>query len=284
MRLTESEYWKRRSRLDVVSYGKLRAFMENPRAFRKGVPKKLTETMIEGLLVDCQLFEPENIDVRFGITSFDEWRSGDAKAEVAEIRESGRIAVKKAWVEESYTKAQAILQNDETLPSPSSVLLDKDGAWNGESQMGIAHELLDGLYYVSKPDWAPGPGMWEDWLFDLKDVPSLDQRSWMGKIADFKYHWQAASYLDSYNAETGQNRKRFGWILVEKSPPYDSGIIECPPEALAVGLNEWAEALRDYYQAYKTDTWNSPLHTGIEDAPMQVGLPHWYGKLAGGSR
>jgi hypothetical protein len=284
MRLTEADYWKRRSRLDVVSYGKLRAFMENPRAFRLGKAKERTDAMVGGLLVDCELFEPENLAERFVATDFDEWRSNDAKAQVAEIEASGRIPVKRKWLDKAHEEAQAILQNDQTLPSPSSVLLDADGCWNGESQMGIAHELLDGLFYVSKPDWAPGPGLWEDWIFDLKRVPSIDRRSWMGKVADFKYHWQAASYLDSFNAETGQNRKKFGWILVESSPPYDSGVVECPPEALDIGRAEWTDAINSYYTALTTDTWLSPLHTGFSDVPVQIGLPEWYGKASRASR
>jgi hypothetical protein len=90
--------------------------------------------------------------------------------------------------------------------------------------------------------------------------------------------------LDSFNAETGQNRKKFGWILVESSPPYDSGVVECPPEALDIGRTEWTDAINSYYTALTTDTWLSPLHTGFSDVPVQIGLPEWYGKASRASR
>jgi hypothetical protein len=307
MHLTDAEYWKVRNRLDVVSYGKLRDFMANPRAYKLGRAKEQSDPMIKGSLVDCLLFEPQSFFDRFEFrTETDKngeyaLRSNAAKAEYKAIQERGRTPIKPEWADDALAQVKAVHLSADTKPAPWSVLrkefdpkayLDAleemirtktpiagiGDVLNGEAQLGICRKLSANgveLSFCGKLDFRPGYGEYADAIVDAKLITPGTLDSWTNKVNDMSYHWQAASYLDIdrwQNPDT--SRTRFIWLLIENKFPFDCGLVQCSASALEIGRAQYRKATERYAECLREDHWPSPYHTN-DGLPAVVGLPDW---------
>lgn len=283
MRVTEAEYWQLRHEHTTVSYGKLKRFAANPRKFRIGPPQKTTANMTAGNLLDCLMFTPGEFDSRFGILKYDELRTKAAKGQRDSILESGKTPVKKQEVDTAYAQLNAVLHTD-VKPEPwRAIWTDRDGvALNGDAQGGISRGLKSlGLTVVGKPDFAPAKdGPYGDCLVDLKLTAACGLDAWSRQVVNFAYHWQAALYLDLFNAETGEERTRFLHLVVESEAPYDCGLVELSPNDIADGQIEYQQAMEDYAYCLRNNEWPS-AYSGTPDyetdnvAPLMVSLPRW---------
>lgn len=161
----------------------------------------------------------------------------------------------------------------------------------GNGQVAILREINPELdfHFMGKLDLVPDASnpIWGNWILDLKRTSAGGLKKWLNKVFDFRYHWQAASYLDLYNAEFNEDRNRFGWIVVEDKWPYDCGIVEATPRMINAGRAEYSAAMRRYESALENNLWESPYTShftfanddGIEyPAPVSVDLPNWYSK------
>lgn len=311
MRLSDRDYWARRAQLDVVSYGKLRLFAANPRAFRLSKVRERSDAMVRGSILDCLVFEPHRFHERFGFRTVETkggkvtLQSNAQKEEFATIEASGRTPILKEWASTAYNQLVALFGNTETLPAPWSALVTSGAdqadylhelqrfvldptapppeaqVLCGEGQPGIARRVADlGLTFVAKPDFAPTSGPFADALVDLKLTSECSFRAWSRKVETLCYHWQAGSYLDLWNAENpNDQRERFVWLVVDVDAPHDSGIVECGYQSLQTGREEYQEAMRRYAECLRNNHWPSPFHTGTE-LPVTVELPRWHKALS----
>ena len=285
-RLTEAQYWELRQEHTTVSYGKLKRFSANPRKFRIGPQQKTTASMSAGNLLDCLMFTPGEFDSRFGILEYDDLRTKAAKEQRDSILTDGKIPVKKQEVTTAYSQLNAVLTTD-VRPEPwRAIWTDRDGVTlNGEAQGGISRAVRSlRLNVVGKPDFAPAKdGPYGDCLVDLKLTAACGLDAWSRQVVNFAYHWQAAMYLDLYNAETGEERTRFLHLVVESEAPYDCGLVELSPDAIATGQVEYLQAMEDYAYCIRESSWPSaysgPLDYGRDNpAPPMVSLPKWHQK------
>lgn len=307
MHLTDQEYWKVRNRIDVVSYGKLRDFSANPRAYKLGREKEQSDAMVKGSLVDCLLFEPQSFFDRFEFrTETDKngeyaLRSNAAKDEYKAIQERGRIPIKPDWATDALEQVKSVHLSTDTRPSPWGVLrADFDpkayldaleemlrtktpiegigDVLNGTAQLGICRKLSANgveLSFCGKLDFRPGVGEYSDAIVDAKLITPGTLDSWANKVNDMCYHWQAASYLD---LDKWQNptapRSRFIWLLIENKWPFDCGIVQCSASTLELGRIQYRRATERYVECLSENRWPSTYHTA-DGLPAVVGLPDW---------
>jgi hypothetical protein len=307
MHLTDQEYWMVRNRLDVVSYGKLRDFSANPRAYKLGREKEQSDPMVKGSLVDCLLFEPQSFFDRFEFRTVTDkngeyaLRSNAAKDEYAAIQERGRIPIKPDWATDALEQVKSVHLSTDTRPSPWGVLradfdpkayldaLDEmlrtktpiegiGDVLNGTAQLGICRKLSANgveLSFCGKLDFRPGVGEYSDAIVDAKLITPGTLDSWANKVNDMCYHWQAASYLD---LDKWQNptapRSRFIWLLIENKWPFDCGIVQCSASTLELGRVQYRRATERYLECLSENRWPSTYHTA-DGLPAVVGLPDW---------
>ena len=94
-----------------------------------------------------------------------------------------------------------------------------------------------------------------DCLVDLKTTAKVGStHDILRTITSFGYHWQAALYLDLWNAATGENRDRFIFCFIETSEPYETAWIELSPDFIELGRAGYMNAL---------SKWQACCATGI---------------------
>ena len=107
-------------------------------------------------------------------------------------------------------------------------------------------------------------------VVDLKTTKDKPTRYNVGKIvAEYGYHRQAAWYLDGANIVAPENR-RFVFVFVQKSEPFDVVCYELSAESIEQGRRENRRYLDLYMECMKTGHW-----PGISDRLELATLPAW---------
>jgi hypothetical protein len=199
------------------------------------------------------------------IIDADDWRSKaarDAKA-VAYAEGKTPLLAKDAAVVDAmagelraHPIASALLDPDHGQPERSLFTRDPDtGVW------------LRGMF-----DWLPNPGSGRYIIPDYKTVAGNgDPAAFARSMADYRYHGQAAWYLDLVRALGIADDPAFVFIVQSKVAPYLVSVIEPDAEAIDVGRTENRAAIDLYATCTANDEWPA-----WGDGVLPASLPPWY--------
>lgn len=248
----------------AVSKSQLWAFAKNPHkwAALRGQERASTPAMDWGSLVDCLILQPGELSKCFAVSPHAEFRTDVAKAWKA--AQTGTV-IKAAELAEAE-KAAAIVREHHF----ARMMLD--GAMTQVSAVASGKESGTGERFLGKcrMDIVPSlSGPFGDWLVDLKTTSSLSNLE--RTISDFGYHVQAAWYLDMWNAASGQDRKRWGFVFQESDAPYEIAVVELDQDAIARGREWYLNALEAWCLCHKTNNFPSPF----DDEIRVISLPKW---------
>lgn len=110
----------------------------------------------------------------------------------------------------------------------------------------------------------------DTFLGDLKSTKDASPEAFAKSAAQFRYHQQAAWYLDIASA-LGHPALGMAFIVVEKTPPYFLSVIELDEEALDLGRILNSRALDVYARCVETGEWPGYTPGGY----ATVSLPRW---------
>lgn len=264
--MTPAEYLALKRELHAVSYSTLKDFAPNPWRYRRGIPPRESKALSAGTLLDTLLLSPETALDRYVVSPYDAYRSNEAKAWRDDVIASGKEPIKQA----DYDAAR------ELVCRQSGALKDYTQAplEGAKRHVGVFVTFPGTQQVVAcHLDIVPTlDGDYGGWLFDVKSTSTIDPEKY-GKfeISRWRYHWQAALYRDVYNAATGEQRMRFGHIVIESEPPHENGIIELDESFLDRGRNGYSAALSRYIECQRENKWPSPYDNG----PVLAVAPAW---------
>lgn len=146
-------------------------------------------------------------------------------------------------------------------------------------QEGIAEQRIDwqreivsedgefvSVLLKSKPDWLSHNGF----IVDLKTTEDASPRGFAKSVWNYRYHVQAAFYLDAYEHQYGEPARGFIFIAVEKTPPYAVALYYTPANLIELGRTTYERDLRVYQRCLETREWPA-YGTDV----MELQLPGW---------
>lgn len=140
----------------------------------------------------------------------------------------------------------------------------------GESEVSVFHRLENGVLAKARLDFIPKPETRS--LVDVKTCVDASPEAFQKSIADYRYHSQAAWYLDIWNAAAGWPVEHFVFIVIEKTPPYEIGIYQLHPRAIEDGRRLNREDVATYCVCEDSGEW-----PGYRYDPLPlIDLPDWY--------
>jgi hypothetical protein len=155
----------------------------------------------------------------FAMAPFDSWRSKDSQDFKKRAEMDGRTAVK----EDDWNRAMEIA---------GVFISSSDLPVSYQTEVAVFGEI-DGIEVKGMIDIVPTAG---DSLYDLKTTASIESLEELQRtIINRGYHWQAALYLDLWNAATGENRDSFVFIFVETSSPFEMAYVRLTSDFLDLG-------------------------------------------------
>jgi hypothetical protein len=181
----------------------------------------------------------------------DDWRTKAAKEAKAQARAEGKIPVLAADVEVVDAMAAKLLEHP-----VASALLDPEYGLP-ERSLFVQDEESGGVWLRAMLDWFPYPASGRTILCDYKTTTDVGDPEAFGRtMANFRYHGQAAWYLDIARAlDLADDDAAFVFIVQSKQAPYLVSVIEPDAHALRVGREENRAAIELYAECTSTGIW-----------------------------
>lgn len=249
----------------AMSAGGLKRMRQSPAHFygmqldpKRPPPGEPTPALVNGTLVHCALFEPDQLDARYVIKP--EGMSFATKEGKAWRAEQSRIIV------DASQMAAARVQSERVRAIPEIGALLADGA--GESSAFWIDEQADELCKC-RPDWTSpaGDGVV---LVDGKTCQDASPEGFSRAIWNYSYHLQAAWYSDGYERATGKKVHGFVFAAVESSWPHQAAAYMLGDDALDAARRENRRLLGLYAECKRTGQW-----PGYASAITLIQLPRW---------
>ena len=217
------------------------------------VERPATPAMREGTIIHSAVLEPRYFNNTYAVCGPRNTKAG--KEQALQALEQGLDPITEAQA----TKARDIARQVHKHPLASELFAD------GLAE--VAHFDRDeatGLQVKGKFDWLCDSGRA---VVDLKTVGAglAAPEAFAKQVANFKYHLQAAHYLDLAQAD------RFVFVVVEREFPYQIGVYELDDDALIEGRQLRRKALDIVKQCQSFNNW--PGHT--DDQIQTISLPSW---------
>jgi len=155
--------------------------------------------------------------------------------------------------------ASVVNMRDQVLRNPLASQIVKDAT----TEQSFFHLSEDDIGEKCRTDvFKPAS------IADVKTVSSALPRDFFKDAANYRYFMQAAWYLDTVHAVTGDMPAVFAFIAVEKTPPHAINVFTMRPhdEATEYGRMQYRQALDKYRRARDSGKWHELL---------EMQMPEW---------
>jgi hypothetical protein len=169
---------------------------------------------------------------------------------------TGRVVI----TGEDYAACQAIAAQVRTHPAARALFRDGKAE---QSAFWIDPETK--VLCKARPDWMM-PGA----ILDVKSTENASLSAFQRSVVSWRYHVQAAWYLDGLAQATGERVEAFIFCCFEKKPPYAAAFYYADADMIELGRREYRQALRVYADCLSADKW-----PGYTNEILPISLPVW---------
>ena len=241
-----------------VSRSMLWDFSQSPWKWFHGKPKESTPAMEFGSLVHCLAFTPNEYAETYAVSKYDSFRTKAAQKWRDSMTAQGKVCITQAQLNAANECAESVLNDPDLQPF----------LVNGYKTEVAAYSHIGATKVRGMIDLVPSKG---DCLIDLKTTSSFGNAEDLAKLVVRRgYHWQAALYLDLFNAATGQNRTNFVLAFVETSAPYEVAIVKLTDDFIDQGRAGYMNAIAKYQQCVADNKFPKAVE-GIQE----LSFPKW---------
>lgn len=179
----------------------------------------------------------------------------EAKAFIEDARRSGLTPLKAAEVDQiaaMQAKAADRLQANQIVLDPA------------RSELVVIAEI-DGTWCRAMIDNAPADPRQP--LYDVKTCEDASPEACMRSVMNYGYDVQAAHYVETWRAATGESRA-FRFIFQEKSEPHEVCVVELSYETLFMAAKKIARAREMWRLCLRDNRWPGyPPGVNVIDLP-----------------
>ena len=216
-----------------ISKSDLNRLLQSPAHWRQGIVKETPDKRL-GTAAHCCVLEPESWEVRYRCIDKRNKKTPD----------DGKIALPpQAW-ETCLAIREAVWNH----PTCQTLFME------GQAERSVYWiDPATLLLCKARPDWSR-PGM----LVDLKTTTDASPAGFARAIRKYRYHLQAAFYLDGWEAAGGDPVEEFIFIAVEKTPPITKdtvGLYRLSEATLMTGRQLYDDALHQFNDCLTRQTW-----------------------------
>jgi hypothetical protein len=240
-----------------VSKSLLWDFNKSAFKWRHGKPREASKAMDLGTLIHAATLEPETFDNLTIVSPYADFRTKEAREWKADQIGLGKIITSKEEIEKVKDIAAVVLDDYHLkFQAPYKTEIAVLGKIGETEIKGLIDLVPDGL----------------DCLVDLKTTSGIDgvdaiQRT----IVSRGYHWQAALYLDLWNAASGEKRTRFVFCFVETESPHETAWVELSENLLEIGRAGYMNAVAKWQSCVAANHWPKQIEGIVTiEAPKYI--------------
>ena len=249
-----------KSHLDQVARSPLHywaAFLDPNRQ-----PREATPAMAIGTAVHTHVLELDQWDARYAIAPENidrRTKMGKAEWEVFTTAATGRTMLSRADADHVMRMGHAVYSH----PAAAMLL----GLPGKAETTHMWDDAATGLQCKCRPDWLTDDG---SLIIDLKTTEDASPAGFRKLIANWRYHVQAAWYLNGIEQATGTRPDQFIFICVEKKAPFAVAVYAADAEMIQIGNEAAARDLDVLATCKAANAW-----PGYSDQIETINLPSW---------
>lgn len=232
-----------------VSKSLLWDFAPSPYKWRHSSGRESTRAMDLGTLIHAAILEPNvPLDDIAAVSPFADFRTKAAQEWKADQREMGKMIATEEDIRAASGCEQVFAEDySQRFAGDYKTEVAVFGVIGATQIKGMIDLVPDNL----------------DVLVDLKTTARIGNlRDVANTIISRGYHWQAALYLDLWNAASGENRTRFVICFIEVAAPHESAWVEISPELIEAGRVGYMNGIAKWQSCVAVDVWPRQ-HEGI---------------------
>lgn len=250
----------------AVSNSQLSEIARSPAHFRARLDgaRVIAETpaMRLGTALHCAVLEPERFAAEYvGAPDFGDGRTKAAKEAKAafETEHAGKLVL-------SSDEHEAVLGMSASIASRKTPSFLLGRSIRREASVFWV-DAETGIECRARPDALSDDSRV---IVDIKTTDDASEGAFERSIAKWRYHVQAAFYLDGVEAATGTRPDAFAFFVVERSAPYACAFYVLDADALNIGQRDYRARLSALKECRANKQW-----PGYPDELRIVSLPAW---------
>lgn len=240
----------------ALSKSGLDQFQRSPahyKAWLEGAKEEATPAMVFGSAFHCAMLERDEYAKRYSV--FDGDRRTKAGKEAYEaLQASGATIITREMSDSIEAMKLSLMAH----PAAGKVL------YAGETEVSV-FDTVDGIKVKARIDILPDQREVYDSLADIKTTQDASPAAFAKTAASLRYHVQAAWYLRFF-----PNKRRFLFIAIEKTAPYECAVYEMDQAAIDQGNAEIDKQLEFFKSCQEFNSW-----PGYSTAIEKLTLPNW---------
>ncbi len=234
------------------------------------VEQEPTAAMTIGSALHTHVLELDTWDDRY-VTMPDgidrRTKQGKLEWEAFSVASTGRTVLSKTDAELVMRMGHAVWSHP-----AAAFLLNRPGL---AEQTYLWTDEATGLECKCRPDWMTNDGQL---IVDLKTTEDASPTGFRKSVANFRYHVQAAWYLDGIERATGRRPEQFIFVCVEKKAPHAVAVYAASAEMVAAGALQAEQDLARLALCRESNQW-----PGYSNQIEVIDLPPWMRPRADGS-
>jgi exodeoxyribonuclease VIII len=258
--LTNENYHQDRN---YISASGLKQIAKSPRHYwnrylNDKYKEEPTAAMAFGNVVHTLMLEPKEFELRYAVAPDVNRTTKDGKAAYTAFAEANDG--KEFISSKDFATATAMIEQAKLNPIITD-LLDLS-----EKEQMHTFRILD----VDCKMKADAINIFDGCIIDVKTCTDASPIGFGKDAYNLGYLLQAAFYLDGYYFATNNDLKRFIFIAMEKTAPFNVAVYEMDREQIELGRQQYLAALQTYKACKAADKWHA---YGDEIQPLT--LPNW---------
>lgn len=247
----------------VGSHG-LMKILHSPRKFMHAMqhPTVPSDAMIFGSMFHHSVLEPDTFDLHWvakPVGTDRRTKAGKEAYEAFEAASQGKTIVHHEDME------QCKAMRDRVLTHPKFCKMLETG--RGEITFYAPYAAFDTVVCRARADlYVPKTGA----IIDLKTTDDATPEAFAKTIVNYKYHLQAAYYLDVVKS-AGLQADHFIFAVIEKTPPFEMALYYLSPRTIEAGRVLYQSALETYASCLAEESW-----PGLPEEIMELEAPEWH--------
>lgn len=223
-------------------------------------PTEQTPAMRLGAATHALVLEPETFEKDYAVAPEINRRTKAGKLDWEEfcLASSGKDVLSMQEAETARAISEAVYGNAAARRVLSADSRVEHGVyWN---------DPITGTLCKCKPD------MWrnDNILVDLKTTKCASPAEFAKSAYNFRYHVQAAYYMDGVEQVTGERPKGFVFVAVETSAPYLVSVFAADDQMILLGQDAYRQDLDLYAECMESGIW-----PGYPEEVVSLQLPPW---------
>lgn len=223
-------------------------------------PREETPAMRLGTAIHAAVLEPDAFKADYLPAPKIDRRTKEGKqvyADLSAMAEDRNMTLLDA---DEYEACQRIASQVRQHPAARALFA------NGVAESSVYWtDAETGVLCKCRPDWLMTAA-----ILDVKSTEDASPSGFARSIVIWRYHVQAAWYLDGLMAATGIKAGAFLFGAFEKKPPYACGFYYADADMVELGRREYRRNLRTYADCLSSGKW-----PGYSTDIQPITLPAW---------